>query len=469
MTKSNGIKSLKQAAKLLNRHAPDGESLAYINKDEAKLLRSHGGSGIQTLQGVPTYGAIWDIAKKFIPDAWEPALETVGNLGKGVYDFLGYGKQDTGETDKETGKKIYTPGRSLVNDAMSVWVALRAKKEQEGLNAAEMEQFNKLNQQLSAAETEFDVSTDLGTQLTAPEYTTDVADVAAYKPIDFSGSATPDLTTTAVAEGGRIGYNKGSTWQEFLADKTVRPNPDDKDWRQVYYRWLEQQRTKEAQGGRIGYNFGGIGALNPRMGYALGEEVEQITEEVTPFSKIPPNIKMADIDDLPDWWLTDFEQLLEEFRGDNSGRNPQNLNDLEKWHRFKYGKAQGPNIEEVLNLAAAPEIENRNEQSAEMFKLMEGAAQGGRIGAQSGGIMPLLNMGGMEKDYRQDGGFVPIGRREKADDVPARLSKNEFVFTADAVKAAGGGDIDQGAQRMYNVMKNLEAGGDISEQSQGQA
>ena len=96
-------------------------------------------------------------------------------------------------------------------------------------------------------------------------------------------------------------------------------------------------------------------------------------------------------------------------------------------------------------------------------------AQGGRIGAQKGGIMPLLDMGGMEKDYRQDGGFVPIGRKEKADDVPARLSKNEFVFTADAVRAAGGGDIDQGAQRMYNVMKNLEAGGEISEQSQGKA
>jgi len=96
-------------------------------------------------------------------------------------------------------------------------------------------------------------------------------------------------------------------------------------------------------------------------------------------------------------------------------------------------------------------------------------AQGGRIGAQGGGIMPLLDMGGMEKDYRQEGGFVPIGRKEKADDVPARLSKNEFVFTADAVKAAGGGDIDEGAQRMYNVMKNLEAGGQISQQSQGQA
>jgi len=92
-------------------------------------------------------------------------------------------------------------------------------------------------------------------------------------------------------------------------------------------------------------------------------------------------------------------------------------------------------------------------------------AEGGRIGAQEGGLMDL---GGMEKDYREDGGFVPIGGEEKADDVPARLSKNEFVFTADAVRAAGGGDIDQGAEVMENVMKNLEQGGQISEESQGQ-
>ena len=92
-------------------------------------------------------------------------------------------------------------------------------------------------------------------------------------------------------------------------------------------------------------------------------------------------------------------------------------------------------------------------------------AEGGRIRAQEGGLMDL---GGMEKDYRQEGGFVPIGGKEKADDVPARLSKNEFVFTADAVRAAGGGDIDQGAEVMENVMKNLEGGGRISEESQGQ-
>jgi hypothetical protein len=91
-------------------------------------------------------------------------------------------------------------------------------------------------------------------------------------------------------------------------------------------------------------------------------------------------------------------------------------------------------------------------------------ANGGRIGMEEGGIMDL---GGMEKDYRAEGGFVPIGKAEKADDVPARLSVNEFVFTADAVRNAGGGDIDQGAEVMENMMKHLEQGGQVSEESQG--
>ena len=89
---------------------------------------------------------------------------------------------------------------------------------------------------------------------------------------------------------------------------------------------------------------------------------------------------------------------------------------------------------------------------------------GVRVGAEEGGLM---NLGGMEKDYRAEGGFVPIGREEKADDVPARLSVNEFVFTADAVRNAGGGDIDKGAEVMENMMNHLENGGQVSEESQG--
>jgi predicted house-cleaning NTP pyrophosphatase (Maf/HAM1 superfamily) len=57
---------------------------------------------------------------------------------------------------------------------------------------------------------------------------------------------------------------------------------------------------------------------------------------------------------------------------------------------------------------------------------------------------------------RYTGGFMPYGAKEKADDVPARLSKNEFVFTADAVRAAGGGSVNEGAKKMYATMKQLE-------------
>jgi len=135
----------------------------------------------------------------------------------------------------------------------------------------------------------------------------------------------------------------------------------------------------------------------------------------------------------------------------------------------RIGYAGGGNVFELL------EKELEGTITPEELKLLEKLikergkdslpfAQGGRIGAQEGGIM---NLGGMEKDYREEGGFVPIGAKEKADDVPARLSVNEFVFTADAVRSAGDGDVDEGAKVMERVMKNLEAGGKISEESQG--
>jgi hypothetical protein len=97
---------------------------------------------------------------------------------------------------------------------------------------------------------------------------------------------------------------------------------------------------------------------------------------------------------------------------------------------------------------------------------------GVRVNAAEGGIMDtetaeMIDMGGQEKDYRDEGGFVAMGGEERADDVPARLSKNEFVFTADAVRNAGGGDIDRGSEVMQNLMDNLEQGGQISEDSQG--
>jgi hypothetical protein len=79
-------------------------------------------------------------------------------------------------------------------------------------------------------------------------------------------------------------------------------------------------------------------------------------------------------------------------------------------------------------------------------------------GMAMGGEIPVRkNQGGIsELDLRAKGGYIPVGIKEKADDVPAMLSKNEFVFTADAVRGAGNGSVNKGAQKMYKLMKSLE-------------
>ena len=137
-----------------------------------------------------------------------------------------------------------------------------------------------------------------------------------------------------------------------------------------------------------------------------------------------------------------------------------NLADLKKGANLA---TQQQGIAAGLNFL--PDVAARKFTPEEMASTYaQSAANGGRIGMAEGGLMDL---GGLEKDYRAEGGFVPIGKREKADDVPARLSVNEFVFTADAVRNAGGGDVDEGAKVMERVMKHLEAGGQMSRESQG--
>jgi hypothetical protein len=114
------------------------------------------------------------------------------------------------------------------------------------------------------------------------------------------------------------------------------------------------------------------------------------------------------------------------------------------------------------------------EYNQDMYRT--GVMNGGRIGYALGspeqnamkasGIMNLpLNQnpaGVKELDLRETGGFIPpVGIKEKADDIPAMLSNNEFVFTADAVRNMGNGDVNKGAQRMYDMMKYLEKGGRV--------
>jgi hypothetical protein len=106
--------------------------------------------------------------------------------------------------------------------------------------------------------------------------------------------------------------------------------------------------------------------------------------------------------------------------------------------------------EEGKPISQKEAMEYFNRQAEEEYRQKNNKAMGGIISLMGGG------MPSMEMDYR-GGGFIPVGAKERADDVPARLSKNEFVMTADAVRAAGGGSVNEGARRMYELMNNLEA------------
>jgi len=161
------------------------------------------------------------------------------------------------------------------------------------------------------------------------------------------------------------------------------------------------------------------------------------------------------------------------------------------------GKAAGIIIPSVMAAAGVKEKDMPKEDTGEYFAALERGyrnlnpgvsdeevsdflrtyqADGGRIGyamgspeenaIQASGIMGLpLNenpAGVTELDLRETGGFIPpVGVKEKADDIPAMLSNNEFVFTADSVREMGDGDVEKGAERMYAMMKTLENGGRV--------
>ena len=127
-----------------------------------------------------------------------------------------------------------------------------------------------------------------------------------------------------------------------------------------------------------------------------------------------------------------------------------------------------------MKMASAPDLEDsRNDMANQMFgkdlrllteeelEMLEDEIDRLSIkfmakGGMPTGIMRTNQAGTIERDYRETGGFVPVGIKEKADDVPAMLSKNEFVMTADAVRGMGNGSIEKGAQRLYDQMKRLE-------------
>jgi hypothetical protein len=348
MTKSNGIASLKQAAKLLNQHAPDGESLAYINPEEGRVLRARGGSGIMTLAGVPSYG-LWDtivdygkkalkyapkvldLGQKYMPNIFGPSTPNQNTeTNDMIYGMPNYGspyqmnqpfniedrspninydynaayppsvypdaimRGQTGASSGGSGnflkdlakgvgqgiKERYSDPKNIVGDLGKAWLTVEAYKGQKDLNKFEQDKYDRALADIAAGEAEF--ASNIGAsplEITNMPSETDIA--------SFTDVTLPSMTTTAVAEGGRIGFNSGgeTEYEKWLIDK-YDLLVSDLSW-DDHSKYSKLFRDQKAQGGRIGYNMGGIdtpfqgiGALNPRMGYQdAGEVVEKTFSE----------------------------------------------------------------------------------------------------------------------------------------------------------------------------------------------
>ena len=233
------------------------------------------------------------------------------------------------------------------------------------------------------------------------------------------------------------------------------------------YRFLTPRNFVGAEGGRVGLRSGSPeeGIKNLKAG-ALPIKVEgDVRPAEMKMAEIPKGLSMQD--------------AVKTFTLSN-GRKPKNVQEVIDFFKNRKLSAQGGRIgyskgsadifKELKKKMGAKSTTFKSTRKFKPFvidpdsyffdaykRMMENNKKA------DGGIMdmPMGNMrrnqaGVMERDYRDKGGFVPVGVKEKADDVPAMLSKNEFVMTADAVRGAGDGNIKKGAQRMYDLMKRNE-------------
>jgi hypothetical protein len=192
-----------------------------------------------------------------------------------------------------------------------------------------------------------------------------------------------------------------------------------------------------AYGGRVGYKEGG--GIQALIDYLKEKEDEEDEFNLGKFSSGLEGIKSG-------FEMATGQPLM--------GSKPQPT---------RFGLAEGgiPNImamrKTIAELIASGVIDEEDVEEA-VAQIKNQAMMSMRAPGMADGGMMNLRAGGMpaEMDMR-GGGFIPIGKKERADDVPARLSKNEFVMTADAVRAAGGGSINKGAKRMYDLMNKLES------------
>ena len=224
-------------------------------------------------------------------------------------------------------------------------------------------------------------------------------------------------------------------------------------------------REYAANGGRIGYQDGtpkeGIETLTPMK--KPGSDLQYVRDMIKSLDGFAQLI--AQEGNLDRQTFQGHMDLFEDFR---------QRNDIDAMPAYTYLQRRVQELNpEVAKMIYITQEDNPNKTTIEKPKMAMGGRMGYALGdraednaMQASGIMGLpLNQnpaGVTELDLRETGGFIPpVGVKEKADDIPAMLSNNEFVFTADAVRGMGDGDVNKGAQRMYDMMKKLENGGRV--------
>ena len=289
-----------------------------------------------------------------------------------------------------------------------------------------------------------------------------------------------DFVTTQTAEysspfatGGRVGFNMGGLNLDSKAKKHLRTvfkqkgaNPSGlsfDEWVPLNFEWALGLK----EGGRVNRR---LGSPEEGEGIMMIEEREEIAGG--------PYTSGNDVKDAFSVWNNSDQGVKELYEGFIDFFKSGDWRDQIQGSKIKtktkrMASAPDP-LAELNNLSIS--IFNKPYNSLnemEMDQLTEfmsnKKAEGGPINniarmdfkvGEGVASLPLRqNKAGVkELDLRSTGGFIPpIGTKEKADDVPAMLSNNEFVFTADAVRAAGGGNVEKGAQRMYDTMKKLES------------
>jgi len=262
------------------------------------------------------------------------------------------------------------------------------------------------------------------------------------------------------AEGGRAGFADGTNYyKDVLRKKGYKDSyfkgMNDKDIRKLYDSVMGTFSLRRAEGGRVGLRSGGMNKRRDSFMAAFDAAIDRYMS-INDVDVVPMDIQEGIFNSLRKKMLGRAEGGRIGLQDGSLAMNKENVK--QKFVSDEAGaipKKGGGVLPSDIGKLRRSDFDT-DEDYQRYLRQLNRKAMGGIMN------MPMGNMrrnraGVMERDYRDEGGFVPVGVKEKADDVPAMLSKNEFVMTADAVRGAGDGNIKKGAQRMYDLMKRNES------------